>query len=92
MAYRAPRPLLAPMPTAACRATCRWRLRDRHWPVGARIATLEQLERGFGVARVTLRQTIDLLAGEGSSRVAAPLARWHPRMIAGSSMPGIGRA
>lgn len=43
----------------------RRRLRDRRWPVGARIATLEELEREFGVARVTVRQAIDLLQGEG---------------------------
>ena len=43
----------------------RRRLRDQHWPVGSRIATLEELEREFGVARVTVRQAIDLLQGEG---------------------------
>jgi GntR family transcriptional regulator len=43
----------------------RRRLRDRHWPVGGRIATLQALEREFGVARVTVRQAIDLLEGEG---------------------------
>ena len=43
----------------------RRRIRDGHWPVGAKIATLEELEREFGVARVTVRQAIDLLQGEG---------------------------
>jgi GntR family transcriptional regulator len=43
----------------------RRRIRDGHWPVGARIATLEELEHEFGVARVTVRQAIDLLQGEG---------------------------
>src|SRR6185437_7418855 len=43
----------------------RRRIRDGHWPVGARIATLEELEGEFGVARVTVRQAIDLLQGEG---------------------------
>ena len=43
----------------------RRRIRDGHWAVGDRIATLEELEREFGVARVTVRQAIDLLQGEG---------------------------
>ena len=43
----------------------RRRIRDRHWSVGEKIATLEELEREFGVARVTVRQAIDLLQGEG---------------------------
>src|SRR5262245_40232874 len=43
----------------------RRRIRDGHWEVGAKISTLEQLERQSGVARVTSRQAIDLLQGEG---------------------------
>ena len=43
----------------------RRRIRDGHWLVGDKIATLEELEREFGVARVTVRQAIDLLQGEG---------------------------
>lgn len=43
----------------------RRRIRDAHWGVGDKIATLEELEREFGVARVTVRQAIDLLHGEG---------------------------
>ncbi len=43
----------------------RRRIRDGRWSVGERIATLEELEREFGVARVTVRQAIDLLQGEG---------------------------
>src|SRR4029077_17588686 len=35
------------------------RIRDGHWSVGGRIATLEELEHEFGVARVTVRQAID---------------------------------
>jgi GntR family transcriptional regulator len=46
-------------------STLRRRIRDGHWAVGAKIATLEELEREFGVARVTVRQAIDLLQGEG---------------------------
>jgi GntR family transcriptional regulator len=43
----------------------RRRIRDGRWSVGDKIATLEELEREFGVARVTVRQAIDLLHGEG---------------------------
>jgi GntR family transcriptional regulator len=43
----------------------RRRIGDGHWAVGEKIATLEELEREFGVARVTVRQAIDLLQGEG---------------------------
>lgn len=43
----------------------RRRIRDGHWAVGDKIATLEELEREFCVARVTVRQAIDLLQGEG---------------------------
>jgi GntR family transcriptional regulator len=43
----------------------RRRIRDGRWSVGDRIATLEELEREFDVARVTVRQAIDLLQSEG---------------------------
>ena len=43
----------------------RRRIGDGHWAVGGKIATLEELEREFGVARVTVRQAIHLLQGEG---------------------------
>src|SRR5262245_56321447 len=43
----------------------RRRIRDGRWAVGDKIATLEELEREFGVARVTVRQAIDLLQSEG---------------------------
>jgi GntR family transcriptional regulator len=43
----------------------RRRIRDAHWAVGDKIATLEELEHEFGVARVTVRQAIDLLHSEG---------------------------
>jgi len=46
----------------------RRRIRDGFWAVGDKIATLEQLEREFGVARVTVRQSIELLQGEGLLR------------------------
>ncbi|MBI5113914.1 GntR family transcriptional regulator [Rhodoplanes serenus] len=46
----------------------RRRLRDGVWAVGDRIATLEELEREFDVARVTVRQAIDLLQTEGLLR------------------------
>jgi GntR family transcriptional regulator len=43
----------------------RRRISDRHWAVGEKIATLEELEHEFGVARVTVRQAIELLQDEG---------------------------
>lgn len=43
----------------------RRRIQDGLWLLGDKIATLEQLEREFGVARVTVRQSIELLQGEG---------------------------
>ncbi|MBV9567479.1 MAG: GntR family transcriptional regulator [Hyphomicrobiales bacterium] len=46
----------------------RRRIRDGFWVVGDKIATLEQLEREFGVARVTVRQSIELLQSEGLLR------------------------
>ena len=46
-------------------STLRRRIRDGRWAVGDRIATLEALEREFDVARVTVRQAIELLQGEG---------------------------
>ncbi|WP_245430803.1 GntR family transcriptional regulator [Rhodoplanes roseus] len=46
----------------------RRRLRDGIWSVGEKIATLEELEREFGVARVTVRQAIELLQSEGLVR------------------------
>jgi GntR family transcriptional regulator len=49
-------------------AVLRRRLRDGIWAVGDRISTLEELEREFGVARVTVRQAVDLLQNEGLVR------------------------
>jgi GntR family transcriptional regulator len=46
----------------------RRRIRDGIWPVGSKIATIEALEREFQVARVTIRQAIDILQSEGLVR------------------------
>lgn len=43
----------------------RRRIQEGRWNVGDKIATLEELEAEFGVARVTVRQAIELLQGEG---------------------------
>ena len=43
----------------------RRRIRDGHWAVGDRIATLLELEGEFSVARVTVRQAVELLQREG---------------------------
>ena len=43
----------------------RQRVNSRRWAEGERISTLEELEEEFGVARVTIRQAIELLRAEG---------------------------
>jgi len=46
----------------------RSRIRQGHWAVGDRITTIEKLEEEFQVARVTVRQAIDILQSEGLVR------------------------
>lgn len=46
-------------------STLRRRIQEGHWGVGDKIATLEELESEFRVARVTVRQAIELLQSEG---------------------------
>lgn len=46
-------------------STLRRRIQEGHWSVGDKIATLEELENEFSVARVTVRQAIELLQEEG---------------------------
>jgi GntR family transcriptional regulator len=43
----------------------RQRIEVGHWHPGQRISTLEELEREFEVARVTVRQAVELLVEEG---------------------------
>lgn len=43
----------------------RQRIIRGEWPQGCRLPTLEQLLKEFGVARVTVRQAIDMLARQG---------------------------
>jgi len=43
----------------------RRRIRDGVWQLGEKIATLEQLEEEFSVARVTVRQSVEMLQAEG---------------------------
>ena len=43
----------------------RQRIETGQWQVGQQIATLEELEREFEVARVTVRQAVELLQNEG---------------------------
>jgi GntR family transcriptional regulator len=62
----APRPDVSRVPRyLQVASTLRRRIQDGRWSVGDRIATLEELEREFNVARVTVRQAIELLQGEG---------------------------
>ncbi len=46
-------------------AVLRHRIETGIWSVGEQIQTIDQLEREFGVARVTVRQAIELLREEG---------------------------
>jgi GntR family transcriptional regulator len=46
----------------------RQRIETGHWQPGQKISTLEELEREFEVARVTVRQAIELLREEGLLR------------------------
>ncbi len=46
-------------------AILRKRIEDGHWALGEKISTLEELETEFQVARVTVRQAIELLQKEG---------------------------
>ena len=43
----------------------RQRINSGRWAEGERISTLEELEEEFGLARVTIRQAIELLSAEG---------------------------
>ena len=46
-------------------AILRKRIEDGHWALGEKISTLKELETEFEVARVTVRQAIELLQEEG---------------------------
>lgn len=43
----------------------RQRIESGHWKEGGKISTIEELETEFGVARVTVRQAIEILREEG---------------------------
>ncbi|WJR77886.1 GntR family transcriptional regulator [Bradyrhizobium sp. NP1] len=43
----------------------RQRIENGHWGEGEKISTIEELETEFGVARVTVRQAIEMLREEG---------------------------
>jgi len=49
-------------------ALLRRRIEERHWSAGAKISTIEELQAEFGVARVTVRQAVELLEKEGLVR------------------------
>lgn len=49
-------------------AAIRRRIEDGHWGTNAKISTLAELEQEFRVARVTVRQAIELLESEGLLR------------------------
>ena len=64
----------------------RQRIEAGHWQVGDKISTLDELEREFEVARVTVRQAVEILREEGLLRCQqgrgtfvageAPRRRW----------------
>jgi GntR family transcriptional regulator len=49
-------------------AALRRRIREGQWTLGKRIATIAELQEEFAVARVTVRQAIELLEQEGLLR------------------------
>ena len=49
-------------------ATLRRRIEEAHWSRGQKISTLEQLQAEFQVARVTVRQALDVLQKAGLVR------------------------
>lgn len=49
-------------------STLRRRIETEHWKPGDKISTIEELQREFGVARVTIRLAIDILHEEGLVR------------------------
>ena len=64
-----PRDALSRIPRYLQVATdLRQRINSGQWSVGEKIATLEQLESEYKVARVTVRQAVDLLQQEGLLR------------------------
>jgi len=46
----------------------RRRIESSHWASGQKISTIEELQEEFGVARVTVRQAVELLEKEGLVR------------------------
>jgi len=46
----------------------RRRIEEGHWAPGGKISTIEELQVEFGVARVTVRQAVDLLEKDGLVR------------------------
>jgi GntR family transcriptional regulator len=51
-------------------AVMRQRIDSGQWAEGEKISTLEELEKEFAVARVTIRQGIELLRKDGVARRA----------------------
>lgn len=49
-------------------ALLRRRIENGHWVPGQKISTIEELEAEFGVARVTIRQAVELLEKDGLVR------------------------
>lgn len=79
-------------------ALLRRRIENGHWTTGQKISTIEELQDEFGVARVTVRQAVELLEKDGLVRrqqgrgtfVAADLedTRWLKLDTSWSSLIG----
>jgi len=79
-------------------AVLRRRIEDGHWSAGEKISTIEELQAEFGVARVTVRQAVELIEKEGLVRreqgrgtfVAGPIEdmRWLTLDTSWSSLVG----
>jgi len=70
-------------------AVMRQRIERRQWQPGQKISTLVELEREFEVARVTVRQAVDILRQEGLLHCHQGRGTF-PRAGTGSSSPPTG--
>jgi GntR family transcriptional regulator len=68
-------------------AELRRRIESGHWASGQKISTIEDLQKEFGVARVTVRQAVELLEKDGlvRSKDGGRSSRRSSRTPAGSS-------
>ena len=82
----------SPLPRyAQLSALFRRRIERGIWSPGSQLPTLESLTAEFGVARVTVRQAINLLAQEGLTDLAGLQAWQRPRLpLSGGDLIAMG--